>query len=74
LTSAAAPEIACLHGFDDLPSSAYVRQRVVEGLLSCSASTVWRLVKQGRIPAPRKLGARVTAWRVADLRAALADM
>lgn len=27
-----------------------------------SKSTVWRLVRAGRFPAPLKLGSRMTAW------------
>lgn len=61
-----------LKNFDDLPDSANVRQPVVEGLYGCSAATVWRGVKTGRIPKPRKLSDRVTTWNVGELRAALA--
>lgn len=60
-----------LANFDSLPDSANVRQPVVQGLWGCSAATVWRLVKKGVIPAPRKLSERVTAWNVGDLRKAL---
>lgn len=62
----------CFHStlfhFDDLPDDAYVRQPVVEALYSCSSATVWRGVKHGNIPKPRKLSAGVTGWRVGDLR------
>ena len=34
-----------------------------------SKSTWWAGVKSGRYPAPVKLGPRITAWRVEDLRA-----
>jgi predicted DNA-binding transcriptional regulator AlpA len=57
--------------FDDLPDSANVRQPVVQGLFGCSAATVWRGVKSGRIPAPIRLAGRVTAWNVGALRHAL---
>jgi predicted DNA-binding transcriptional regulator AlpA len=60
-----------LQNFDLLPDSAHVRQPVVEALFSCSSATVWRRVRDGRIPAPRKLSVRVTAWNVGQLRAAL---
>ena len=61
-----------LKNFDSLPDSANVRQPVVQGLFGCSSATVWRNVKKGIIPAPRKLSERVTAWNVGDLRKALA--
>ena len=60
-----------LKNFDSLPDSANVRQPVVEGLYGCSSATVWRNVKKGIIPAPRKTSERVTAWNVGQLRAAL---
>lgn len=59
---------AALRNFDLLPDSANVRQPVVEALFACSAATVWRRVKSGSLPAPRKLSAKVTAWNVGDLR------
>lgn len=61
-----------LQNFDSLPDSANVRQPVVEALYGCSAATVWRMVKRGTMPAPRKLSERVTAWNVGKLRKALA--
>jgi len=61
-----------LQNFDSLPDSANVRQPVVEALYGCSAATVWRMVKRGTMPAPRKLSERVTAWNVGQLRKALA--
>ena len=60
-----------LKNFDSLPDSANVRQPVVQGLVGCSAATVWRMVKRGALPAPRKLSQRVTAWNVGELRKAL---
>ena len=61
-----------LKNFDSLPDSANVRQPVVQALYGCSAATVWRMVKRGTLPAPRKLSERVTAWNVGALRKALA--
>lgn len=60
-----------LQHFDQLPDSANVRQPVVEALYACSSATIWRRVKDKRIPAPRKLSERVTAWNVGELRQAL---
>ena len=61
-----------LQNFDSLPDSANVRQPVVQALFGCSPATVWRMVKRGTLPAPRKLSERVTAWNVGELRKKLA--
>ena len=60
-----------LRHFDQLPDAAHVRQPIVERLFACSGATVWRRVKDGRIPKPRKYSDRVTAWNVGELRRAL---
>lgn len=69
-TTSAIPD--ALKNFDSLPDSANVRQPVVQALVGCSAATVWRMVKRGTLPAPRKLSERITCWNVGDLRKALA--
>lgn len=61
---------AALAQFDDLPNSAYVRIPVVSQLKGISEPTVWRWVKQGRLPAPEKIGPNTTAWNVGKLREA----
>jgi predicted DNA-binding transcriptional regulator AlpA len=40
-------------------------------LYACSAATVWRRVKEGKIPKPKKFGEKLTAWNVGELRRAL---
>lgn len=62
-----------LKQFDSLPDSGFVRQPVVQALFACSAATIWRGVKARRIPSPKKLSLRVTAWNVGQLRQALAS-
>ena len=62
-----------LINFDSLPDSANARQPVVQALFACSAATVWRMVKRGTLPAPRKLSERVTAWNVGQLRQCWAE-
>ena len=42
-------------------------------LYPVSKSTWWAGVKSGRFPKPVKLGPRITAWRVEDIRALLAQ-
>lgn len=60
--------------FDRLPDAANVRLPIVQALYACSDESVRRGVKAGRIPAPRKLGPRITAWNVGELRAGLANL
>jgi prophage regulatory protein len=38
------------------------------GIIPVSAATLWRMVKDGEFPAPVKLTAGVTAWRVENVR------
>lgn len=62
-----------------LPDLAFVRLKQIIGdpravppippLIPVSRSTWWDGVRSGRYPPPVKFGPRVTAWRVADLRA-----
>lgn len=68
--------------FDALPDTAYVREaQLVRSprrpsatpILPFSAPTLWRRVKDGKFPKPVKLSDRVTAWRVRDVRAWLAN-
>jgi len=52
-----------------LPDTGYVRQsQLIPGIIPFSAATLWRKVKSGEFPAPTKLSARVTAWRVESIR------
>jgi prophage regulatory protein len=39
------------------------------GFIPIGHAAWWRGVKEGRFPAPVKLGPRVTAWRAEDIRA-----
>jgi predicted DNA-binding transcriptional regulator AlpA len=39
-----------------------------EGPIPVSKSTWWAGVKDGRFPKPVKLGSRISAWRVEDIR------
>lgn len=60
-----------------LPANGFLRERQILGdplakphipaLIPVSRSTWWRGVKEGRFPAPVKLGPRTTAWRVGDI-------
>jgi prophage regulatory protein len=52
-----------------LPPQGFVRCPTVVALFATSRSTLWRWIKEGRFPAPYKLGPGTTGWDVADLRA-----
>ena len=62
-----------------LPPTGYLRlaqivgdakaQPPIPAIIPVSKSTWWAGVKAGRFPAPVKLGPRITAWRVEDIRA-----
>jgi len=39
------------------------------GPIPVSKSTWWAGIKAGRYPKPVKLGPRITAWRIEDIRA-----
>lgn len=43
------------------------------GIIPGSHAWWWRGVKEGRFPQPVKLSTRVTAWRVEDIRALIAN-
>lgn len=60
----------------DLPMTGYVRQtdlvgrpsKAIRGIIPFSPTTLWRKVRAGEFPAPVKLSAGVTAWRVEAIR------
>lgn len=57
---------------NDLPETGFLRLRHViapKGPIPVSKSTWWAGIKDGRYPKPVKLGPRITAWRVEDIRA-----
>lgn len=45
----------------------------VPPLIPVKKSCWWQMVKDGRAPKPVKLGPRVTAWKVEDIRALIAS-
>ena len=51
-----------------LPAEGYVRLSQILAVYPISRSGWWAGVKSGRYPASVKLGPRITAWRVADIR------
>ena len=57
-----------------LPETGYVRLPVVLRVIPVSKTTWWDGVKAGRFPRGVKLGARMTAWRVEDIRDLIARL
>jgi prophage regulatory protein len=51
-----------------LPETGFVRLREVLRVFPVSRSTWFSGVKSGRYPKPVKLGDRISAWRVQDVR------
>lgn len=64
----------------ELPAIGFVREKQLvnqpkgrPGLLGISRTTLWRKVMAKEFPAPIKLSPGVTAWRVEDVRAWIAN-
>src|SRR6476646_10176280 len=56
-----------------MPATGYLRQsQLIPAIFPFSSATLWRMVKAGTFPQPVKLGPRITAWRVEDIRGLLA--
>jgi prophage regulatory protein len=68
---------------NQLPETGFLRLRQIIGdnranppipaIIPVKKSCWWDGVKAGRFPKPVKLGPRVTAWRVEDIRALIAS-
>jgi len=56
-----------------LPETGFVRLPQVLKIFPVSKSTWWAGVKDGRYPKPVKLGPKMTAWRVEDIRELVAS-
>lgn len=57
------------HKIQQLPADGFVRLPQILAVIPISRSTWWAWVKSGKAPAAKKLGPRITAWRVEDIRA-----
>jgi prophage regulatory protein len=51
-----------------LPETGFVRLSSILKIIPVGKSTWWEGIKTGRFPKPVKLGTRITAWRVEDIR------
>lgn len=54
--------------YDSLPETGFVRLPDILRVIPIGRSTWWAGVKEGRYPASVKLGPKITAWRVSDIR------
>lgn len=57
-----------------LPETGYVRLPSILAVVPVCSTTWWEGVKNGRFPAPIKLGPRITAWRAEDIRELLTKL
>ncbi|MGZ8944038.1 MAG: helix-turn-helix transcriptional regulator [Methylococcaceae bacterium] len=51
-----------------LPTTGFIRQRVLLIFLPFSSATLWRKIREGEFPKPVKLGPKITAWPVEVIR------
>jgi len=51
----------------------FITDREVARMLGASRSGVWKWYSEGRFPAPIKLSARCTRWRLSEVQAWMAD-
>jgi prophage regulatory protein len=56
-----------------LPDAGFVRLPTILAHFPISKSSWWSGVKAGRFPKPVKLGPRISAWRVEDIKALIAN-
>ena len=56
-----------------IPETGFVRLPSVLKVYPVSRSTWWAGVKDGKFPQPVKLGPKITAWRVEDIRDLIAS-
>lgn len=51
----------------NLPAQGYLRLSQILKFIPVSRSTWWSWVKEGKAPAPHKLGPKITAWKAEDI-------
>lgn len=78
ITAPALTATAVIPSFDTLPDSAFIREsHLVQNPkrpdrpapLPFSGATLWRKVREGTFPKPLKLGPKITAFKVGEVRA-----
>lgn len=58
----------------DLPETGFIRLADVLAIIPVGKSTWWAGVKSGRFPQPVRLCARISAWRVEDIRCLIEEV
>lgn len=51
------------------PHQRYAADKELSYFLGVSRQTIWRWVREGKFPAPIKLGPNCTRWKVSDIEA-----
>lgn len=69
----ALPETGYLRLSQIVGKSATNKAPAIPAIIPVCPSTWWAGVKAGRYPQPVKLGVRITAWRVEDIRALIQE-
>jgi predicted DNA-binding transcriptional regulator AlpA len=59
------------YSFDTLPDAALLTIRDISRLAGRSRTSLWRDVRDGRLPSPSRIGPNAVRWRVSDVRAYL---
>jgi prophage regulatory protein len=57
-----------------LPETGFLRLWQVQALIPVCKTTWWQGVADGKYPKPVKLAARVTAWKVEDIRKLIEEL
>jgi predicted DNA-binding transcriptional regulator AlpA len=63
--------------YNDLPATGFLRLPQIiapHGPIPVSKSTWWAGISDGRYPKPVKLGRRISAWRVEDIRTLIREL
>lgn len=71
---AKARQIAAEEAGGILRGGGLLRPRHLAALLGLSPSTLWAMVRDGRLPAPARFGTRCTVWPAASVRDVLAAL
>ncbi len=52
---------------EQIISDKYLTDKDLSGRYAVSRATIWRWVKEGRIPSPHKLSPGCTRWRLSEV-------